>query len=145
MLCVIGIIKSQIQPQRHLNKCLQSRLFLWANLRRFDIQRPRFQTLILSSTHENRWIANCGTWFVTALNVTEKLYPVPFNFSYSAFCFYSIGFLKLWIHVSWKTKLTVWQTPSWPDTIQILPYAWNCFLVIKMAHAMTKAQGWGQR
>ena len=28
MLCVIGIIKSQIQPQRHQNKCLQSRLFL---------------------------------------------------------------------------------------------------------------------
>ena len=41
-------------------------------------------------------------------------------------------------------KRRLLQTPSWPDTIQILPYAWNCFLVIKMVHAMTKAQGWGR-
>ena len=44
---------------------------------------------------------------MSALNVAGKLYPDALNISHSAFCLYSIGFLKLQIHVSWKTKLTV--------------------------------------
>ena len=57
---------------------------------------------------------------MSVVNVAGKLHPVTFNFSYSTFCLYNIGFLQLQIHVSWKTKLTVWQTPPWPDTVQTL-------------------------
>lgn len=58
--------------------------------------RSRFQILILQKTNtcENRWAANGETWFLSALNISGELYSATFNFSYLAFCLYSMGSLK---------------------------------------------------
>ena len=79
-------------------------------------------TLTLSNFNPfiNAWKSfDCKLWNLIrdCAECGRKLYPVTFNFSNSAFSLYRIGFLKLQIHVSWKTKLTVWQTPSWPDSL----------------------------
>ena len=46
---------------------------------------------------------------MSTLNVAGKLYLVTFNFFllYFMYIMYTICFVKLQIHASWKTKLTV--------------------------------------